>query len=110
MLHSICFALLLLIVHVLAQKEIEFFYNTRLDICSFEGGDAGRDNLTANGGLCAYDRSSKRVYTCSFERSFSFYFYVFLHSLTLVAVSAGWWTRRARKEKNPEMIKYSVLL
>jgi hypothetical protein len=56
-------ALLLTTVHH-AQGEIQFLYNTQVDTCIYDGITGGQGNLTANGGLCAYDSSVRSIYSC----------------------------------------------
>ena len=110
-LYSIRFALLPLIITVLAQREIEFFYTTQLDNCTY--GDTWRasSNLTMSGGLCAWDSSNQRIYTCVFKEYFISYFYVFWHVLTLVAGNAIFKVKFVRRERvQMGIIKYFVMI
>ena len=112
MLYHVCVALLPLIapVRVHAQREIEFFYNIRLNKCSYEGSELDVNNLTANGGLCAYDRSIKRLYGCDVGQYYIPCSDVSLHVLTLMEVNAGLSIRHVRREQKPETIKYCVVI
>ena len=47
-----------------AQRTIEYLIGTYVDTCTYNGHTSGQGNLTANGGLYAYDESVSRLYNC----------------------------------------------
>jgi hypothetical protein len=46
------------------QDQAVFFYSSEFDTCDWLGNSITATNNTENGGLCAYEESTQRVYAC----------------------------------------------
>jgi hypothetical protein len=44
--------------------DVEFFYSTKRDQCSYERQTVAAEGITKSGGLCAWVPSSKRLFVC----------------------------------------------
>ena len=49
------------------QDTIVYFYTTKFDTCSYKGNYFHQSGLTLAGGMCAYDSTVDRIYTCRTE-------------------------------------------
>ena len=54
------------VLAIMATKDdVVFFYNREFDTCKYHGNDLWAAGSTALGGLCAFDKTADRLYSCS---------------------------------------------